>query len=176
MRNTKKKSLNKDERLKFEAEMAACIEPLVKFISKYVNNAADVDGIVQDILEAGIKSYSSFNGNCATITWLQCIGKCQLARYYQRTSKAANFISYDDETTETNNAILNDECFEAASAQELLDIISELPKKYRKILHWHAVDGLSHAEIGEKLEITENAVNRCISRARAALRKKMRKK
>ena len=174
MRNTNNKLINKAEILKFEAEFSACIEPLVQFFSKYVNNAADVDGIVQDTLEAGIKSYPGFKGDCPTLAWLKCIAKRKLARYYQRNSNAANFIVFD-ETAEINNTILNDECFQATSAQELLDIILELPKKYQKLLHWHAVDGLSHAEIGKKLDISENAVNLCISRARAALRKKIQK-
>ncbi len=58
-------------------------------------------------------------------------------------------------------------------AQDLLNLISELPSGYRIVFNMYAIDGYSHKEIGEQLGINENTSKSQLSRARSVLQKKL---
>ena len=51
-------------------------------------------------------------------------------------------------------------------AEDLLNMISELPTGYRTIFNMYAIDGYSHKEIAEQLGISENTSKSQLSRAR----------
>lgn len=57
--------------------------------------------------------------------------------------------------------------------QELLDIIQELPAGYRLVFNMYSIEGFSHKEIADRLNISEGASKSQLSRARARLQEKM---
>lgn len=59
------------------------------------------------------------------------------------------------------------------SLMELLQIIQDLPDGYRMVFNLNAIDGYTHREIGEMLDISENTSKSQLSRARNALKKKI---
>jgi RNA polymerase sigma factor (sigma-70 family) len=56
-------------------------------------------------------------------------------------------------------------------AQDLLNMIQELPSGYRIVFNLYAIDGYSHKEIAEQLNISENTSKSQLSRARVYLQK-----
>lgn len=58
-------------------------------------------------------------------------------------------------------------------AEDLLNIIHELPTGYRIVFNLYAVDGYSHKEIAEQLGIAENTSKSQLSRARVYLQKRL---
>lgn len=56
-------------------------------------------------------------------------------------------------------------------AEDLLNLISQLPLGYRVVFNMYAIDGYSHKEIAEQLGISENTSKSQLSRARAYLQK-----
>lgn len=56
-------------------------------------------------------------------------------------------------------------------AQDLVDMIAELPPGYRVVFNMYAIDGYSHKEIAEHLGISENTSKSQLSRARSHLRR-----
>jgi RNA polymerase sigma factor (sigma-70 family) len=56
------------------------------------------------------------------------------------------------------------------------DALCELGAQDRRILEWHIWDGLSHAEVGRRLRISEEAARQRYSRALRALREKFRER
>ena len=58
-------------------------------------------------------------------------------------------------------------------AQELMDLLNELPSGYRTVFNLYAIEGYNHKEIGELLGISEGASKSQLSKARAALQKKI---
>jgi RNA polymerase sigma-70 factor (ECF subfamily) len=54
-------------------------------------------------------------------------------------------------------------------AEDLLNMISELPTGYRTVFNLYAIDGYSHKEIAEQLQISENTSKSQLSRARTYL-------
>jgi len=58
-------------------------------------------------------------------------------------------------------------------AEDLLNLIEELPSGYRVVFNMYAIDGYSHKEIAEQLGISENTSKSQLSRARVHLQKKL---
>jgi RNA polymerase sigma-70 factor (ECF subfamily) len=58
-------------------------------------------------------------------------------------------------------------------AVDLLDIIRELPPKYRMVFNLFAIEGYSHKEISEMIRISEGTSKSNLSRARSILQKKV---
>jgi len=59
--------------------------------------------------------------------------------------------------------------------KELLQMISELPPRYRLVFNLYAIEGYSHREISEMLGITEGTSKSNLSRAREILQNKLKK-
>jgi RNA polymerase sigma-70 factor (ECF subfamily) len=58
-------------------------------------------------------------------------------------------------------------------AADLLDIIRELPPKYRMVFNLYAIEGYSHKEISEMINISEGTSKSNLSRARAILQRRV---
>jgi RNA polymerase sigma factor (sigma-70 family) len=56
---------------------------------------------------------------------------------------------------------------------ELLNMVNELPVGYRTVFNLYAIEGYSHREIADRLEISENTSKSQLSRARALLQKQV---
>lgn len=56
-------------------------------------------------------------------------------------------------------------------AEDLMNMIQELPPGYRIVFNLYAIDGYSHKEIADQLNISENTSKSQLSRARVFLQK-----
>ena len=65
------------------------------------------------------------------------------------------------------------EDFAGLEASDLLNIIMELPPKYRMVFNLFAIEGYSHKEIGSMMNISEGTSKSNLSRARDILQKKV---
>jgi RNA polymerase sigma factor (sigma-70 family) len=59
------------------------------------------------------------------------------------------------------------------SAQELLELIKELPPQYQMVFNLFAIEGYAHKEIAELLRISEGTSKSNLSRAREILKNKI---
>lgn len=62
---------------------------------------------------------------------------------------------------------------EEVSVDYLLDIIQELPDRYRQVFNLYALDGFSHKEISEMLHISTGTSKSNLARARIILKEKI---
>lgn len=65
------------------------------------------------------------------------------------------------------------EDYSGVEAMELLEMVRELPPKYRMVFNLFAIEGYSHREIGEMMRITEGTSKSNLSRARSILQRKL---
>lgn len=61
------------------------------------------------------------------------------------------------------------------TAQDLLAIIRTLSPQYRLVFNLYAIEGYSHKEIAEKLNVTEGTSKSNLSRARSLLKERVKK-
>lgn len=57
--------------------------------------------------------------------------------------------------------------------QDMLEIVRELPPKYRMVFNLYAIEGYSHREISGMMKITEGTSKSNLSRARTILRRRI---
>jgi len=63
--------------------------------------------------------------------------------------------------------------YSGLEAVDLLDIIRELPPKYRMVFNLYAIEGYAHKEISQMMNISEGTSKSNLSRARTILQKKV---
>ena len=59
--------------------------------------------------------------------------------------------------------------------KQVLGFVQQLPEKYRLVLNMYAVDGFSHQEIAQKLNISVGSSKSRLSRARVMLKDNIKK-
>ena len=68
---------------------------------------------------------------------------------------------------------VNPDAVSQLSEQELMDLIDTLPDGYRLVFNMYAIEGLSHKEIAEKLDIGESTSRSQLVKARKLLQSKV---
>jgi RNA polymerase sigma-70 factor (ECF subfamily) len=137
---------------------------------RYVNRQAEaedimIEGFMRVFDKIGqFKSEGSFEGWVRRIMVNEALG-------YIRKNKSL-FLSVDVEDVHNEPATFHVDGDELA-AQDLLQLVQELPQGYRTVFNLFAIEGYSHEEIAGMLGISENTSKSQLSRARALLQKKL---
>jgi RNA polymerase sigma-70 factor (ECF subfamily) len=71
------------------------------------------------------------------------------------------------------NADPENEDYAGLGASDLLEIIRELPPKYRIVFNLFAIEGYSHKEISDMMSISEGTSKSNLSRARVILQRRV---
>jgi RNA polymerase sigma-70 factor (ECF subfamily) len=79
----------------------------------------------------------------------------------------------DIDTITEPEAEPDNEDYSGLQAVDLLYIIRELPPKYRMVFNLYAIEGYSHREIGDMLNISEGTSKSNLSRARIILQRRV---
>ena len=77
-----------------------------------------------------------------------------------------------------NVIILNNEstAIDTLEAEYIMELIADLPDQYRIIFNLYEIEGYSHKEIAQKLNIGESSSRTYLTRAKLKLKKQIRKK
>lgn len=92
--------------------------------------------------------------------------------YYKKQSKRFRDMNIDQAEIADYN---NENVVDKLSTNELLTLIQDLPNGYRMVFNLSIIEGYTHKEIGEILNISENTSKSQLSRARSVLQSKIRK-
>ena len=135
---------------------------------KYCRHEADAEDNLHDAFIAifqNIKAYKnkgSFEGWMKRITIYKAIDKYKAAKPINIEIKD-DILEETIEVEETTNHSLD----------ELLKIIQELPDQYRLVFNLYQLDGYSHKEIADLLNISEGTSKSNYHRAKLLLREKI---
>lgn len=136
---------------------------------KYSQNYQDAEDILQDsfiIIFDKIKQYKSsgsFEG------WMKRITINTALQKY-RTSSTLQVISEHISIDEESHIDFSDD---QLSLSFLLELIQQLPHRYRLVFNLYTLDHFSHKEIAEMLQISEGTSKSNLSRARGILKHKI---
>merc|ERR1712113_772957 len=78
---------------------------------------------------------------------------------------------YDMDITDVNIPHYDSNVLDKLGAQDILNLLHEMPDGYRTVFNLYAVEGYTHKEIGQKLGISENTSKSQYSRAKSLLKK-----
>ena len=142
---------------------------LMTLCRRYAPDEATAKDMLQESfirIFANINKYrpiGSFEGWMKTITTrcaLQWLNKHNLRQDLLN-------VEASDETS------LEPEVYEKINAEDIILLIRELPMGFRTVFNLHVIEGYSHKEIAEMLEIEESTSRSQLGRARKLLQKKI---
>lgn len=136
---------------------------------RFAKNRAEADDILQEGFIRVFGNLNKFRAEGALEAWIRRTVINTAINYYNsnlRFSKDTDIEKYDFADCSYEDAISQ------ISTKELLKMVQELPKGYRKVFNLYTIEGYSHKEISEMLDISVNTSKSQLTRARGALRKK----
>jgi RNA polymerase sigma-70 factor (ECF subfamily) len=125
----------------------------------------------QDMLQDGfVKIFEklvSYKGEGSFEGWMRRIMVNTCLDEIRRSKKHLNNVDIDDYSYSLSNY---ETVLDELAAQDLLKILQVLPVGYRTVFNLYVIEGYSHKEIAEELEITVSTSKSQFSRAKAILR------
>jgi RNA polymerase sigma factor (sigma-70 family) len=140
---------------------------------RYAANRAEAEDILQ---ESFIKIYfaiRNFSGSGSFEGWLKKITVNTAITHYHANLKFRHYVEIDEYVgSETESISFVENLF---TAEELMNVLNELPGGYRIVFNLYAVEGYMHKEIADMLGIDTGTSKSQYSRARALIREKLEK-
>lgn len=131
---------------------------------------AVVDDLVQDAFILALVSLKDLKNTHRFSQWLTSI-TTNLVLKYQEKGKRYDFISLSEIEDEFISVLEDDNTSrQSISYEEIMSAIDSFPEGYKKIFNMSVLDGLSHQEISELLDIAPHSSSSQLSRAKAMLR------
>ncbi len=125
-------------------------------------NQPDAEDVVQEVWVRAVEGLSKFRWESALRTWLMGIAVNLCRGLFRR--KDRNWLEVNENLGLASVTSVADDRIDLESA------LTVLPPGYRTVVVLHDVEGLTHAEIGERLEISANTSKSQLFRGRRMLR------
>ncbi|RRO20981.1 RNA polymerase sigma factor [Flavobacteriaceae bacterium 14752] len=134
---------------------------------KYSKNYTEAQDNLQDAFIRIYENIHQFKHKGSFEGWMKRIAiNTALQRY--RNQKVFS-LNYEENLIQPEN----DYTENSISLQELLKCIQELPNRYRMVFNLYVLDGYSHREIAEMMEISEGTSKSNLARGRQILKDKV---
>jgi RNA polymerase sigma-70 factor (ECF subfamily) len=127
----------------------------------------DAEDVTQDIFMSLVDSIGSFKGKSAFSTWFHRISMNKVADYHRKVARRKEQFG-DDQPLRVVNP------WKATEDEMIIkEAMMDLPEKHREILVLKFSQGLSFAEIADRLDLTYEATRSRCRRAIEAIRDKI---
>lgn len=139
---------------------------------RYAENEDEAKDILQDGFIKVFLKLKQFNNKGSFEGWIRrIIVNTALEKFRDKNYLfAVNMAAEYEASDKSYNHILSE-----LSANDLLKLIQDLSPQYRMVFNLYAIEGYSHKEICEKLNIKEGTSKSNLSRAREILKEKVNK-
>lgn len=137
---------------------------------RYVQNRHEAEDVLQDGFIRVFRYLKDFRGDGPLEGWLRRI-MVTTALNYIKSQK--NFRAEFEITIAREVSAVELDALEQIENAELMNVIQQLSPGYRAVLNLYAIEGYSHKEIGEMLDIGESTSRSQFARAKQWLLKKL---
>ena len=137
---------------------------------RFARNTMEADDILQ---EGFIKVFSflkDFRQEGSLEGWVRRTIVNTAINYYNSKQNEWNETGIEKAQAYHSDA---EDALAKISANDLLNLIHELPEGYRMVFNLYVIEGYNHQEIAEMLHISENTSKSQLSRARMALQERL---
>ncbi|BDD00278.1 sigma-70 family RNA polymerase sigma factor [Persicobacter psychrovividus] len=135
---------------------------------RYVADAQEAESVmVQGFLKV-FECIDSFSGEGKLQAWIRKIMVNECLMYLRKEKRAVLFVEVEEASHEAPLQADSD-----LQADELMMLIEQLPTGYRTVFNLYAIEGFSHQEIADQLEISINTSKSQLSRARQLLQQQI---
>ncbi len=171
-----KRCIAKDERSMNDL-YRRCFSTMKQISMRYQKNSSDVDEAINRGFLKIINNLSKYDSSKSFEAWYKKILVNTNIDLYRKTKRhheqvlyVENFSDYKEVNIEFEDSPTKN------SYKELLSMLKELPPMTRNVFNLFAIDGYSHQEIGEILNISDGTSKWHVSNARKKLKIKMESK
>jgi RNA polymerase sigma factor (sigma-70 family) len=133
---------------------------------RYTKSMADAEDVLQEGFVKVFRNLHQFKFEGPLGGWVRKIMVRTALNYLKRNRQYAGELVF---TEEPLHAVADENPEMAINAKELASLIRQLPTGYQTIFNLYAVEGYSHAEIGQMLGIHEGTSRSQYARSRALL-------
>ena len=141
---------------------------------RYMKNEEEA----QDVLQMGFvkvfKNLQTFNQSGSLDGWIRKIIINTALDNIRKNKKFENNIQWDAISYQQEDNAGN--VLHKLAAEDLMQLINELPTGFKTVFNLYAIEGYSHKEIAQMLNVTESTSKSQYSRAKALLRKIIKEK
>ncbi len=135
---------------------------------RYTDNRDDAEDILQEGFVKVFKYLDTFQGKGSFEGWVRRIMVHTAIEHYRKSSRYFLVDVNSAYDLETDSDIIG-----SLNREEILSLIRSLPVGYRTVFNLFAIEGYSHQEIGEMLNISEGTSKSQLSRAKKILQEKI---
>lgn len=139
---------------------------LLSVSRRYSRNTADAEDVVQDSWIKIFNGLKTYNEMGQLEAWMKKI----VIRVALRKQQSAAFKKEDLGIADNFHPAINTDVVEKMSADEILDKVLRLPTGYKEIFKLFVIEGYSHREIGELMNIEESTSRAKLTKARKWMR------
>ena len=126
------------------------------------------DEVALDVINNGFlrvfQKIDSFEGKGSLQGWIRRIVYHCISDHFRKESKYLKFIVLEEAEKRSHTSPIDDLCY-----QDLLNMVEELPDKSKEVFKLFAIEGYTHKEIGELMNISEGTSKWYLSEARKKL-------
>lgn len=141
--------------------------PLMSICQRYAGSEDEAMDLLHESFIKIFKKISRYESGTALLAWMRRITVNTAIDHYRRSKRRRT------EDLEKAYLISSDapDVIAQFSAKEILMAVQKLPPTYRTIFNLYVIEGYSHREIGEQLEIAESTSRSNLVKARGKLQK-----
>ena len=132
----------------------------------YTNNEEEAMEIVNDGFVKVFRSIGTFDSDKKFNVWFRRIMVNSAIDHYRKNKKHYHHMDTED----ISIADFNDNVIDTISANEILNLVQNLPPAYKMVFNLYALDGYKHQEIAEMLNISIGTSKSNLAKARNKLK------
>lgn len=137
---------------------------------RYINDRETARDVLQEAFVKIFTNLDTYSGNGSFEGWIRRIVVNTALEYLRKTDVLKESVGLDQsgELVEPDASAIS-----MFSATDLMRLIQSLPDGFRTVFNLYAIEGYSHKEISEMLDITESTSRSQYVRARQLLQTKV---
>jgi RNA polymerase sigma factor (sigma-70 family) len=129
---------------------------------RYARNRSDAEDVLQEGFIKVFFSLSQYRANGSLEGWIKKIMITTSINFLRKQRNFFESIESDRATDVAGTLSSENHLYE----KDVMEAIGKLPPGYRTILNLYAIEGYSHKEIGEMMDITESTSRSQYARAK----------
>jgi RNA polymerase sigma factor (sigma-70 family) len=140
---------------------------LMSVCLRYAGNREDAEEIFHDSLMKVYNNLGKFKGESSLKTWINRVGVNTALDFLRKKKNALMVEHISDTALDIQDSDIETEI--SLEAETAMKLLGSLSPNQQIIINMYVVDEMSHREIAEKLNISEEASRSQYSRAKRAL-------
>ena len=137
---------------------------------RYAKNNTDAEDILQEGFIKVFRYLKDFRGEGSFEGWMRRIMITTSLNFYKKKNLLKSDIDFDRIQLDSSTG---PEAVSNMTVEELLSLVRKLPVGYRTVFNLNTIEGYSHQEISELLNISINTSKSQLSRAKYSLKSKL---